>query len=81
MYFSPHLFDCQDYSDLLEDDDIDKFLPAVKEIPPDYSVELGEFAEIIMTNEVIEILVNVKSCLNLYVFLLEKIEEFSAMLR
>ena len=81
MYFSPHLFDCQDYSDLLEDDDIDKFLPAVEEIPTDYSVEFGEFAEIIMTNEVFEILVNVKSCLNLYVFLLEKIEEFSAMLR
>ena len=51
MYFLGYLFDCQDYSDLLEDDDIDEFLPAVEEIPPDYSVEFGEFAEIIMTNE------------------------------
>ena len=77
MYFLPHLFDCQDYSDPLEDDDIDEFLPAVQEIPPDYSAEFGEFAEIIITNKVLEILVDVKSCLNLHLFLLEKIEEFS----
>ena len=77
MYFLPHLFDCQDYSDPLEDDDIDEFLPAVEEIPPDYSAEFGEFAEIIMTNEGLEMPVDVKSCLNLYLFLLEKIEEFS----
>ena len=25
MYFLPHLFDCQDYSDPLEDDHIDEF--------------------------------------------------------
>ena len=54
MYFMPHLFDCQDYSDPLEDDDIHKFLPAVEEIPPDYSAELGEFAEITMKNEGLE---------------------------
>ena len=77
MYFLPHLFDCQDYSDPLEDDDIDEFLPAVEEIPPDYSAEFGEFAEIIMTNKGLEMPVDVKSCLNLYLLLLEKIEEFS----
>ena len=77
MYFLPHLFDCQDYSDPLEDDDIDEFLPAVEEIPPHYSAEFGEFAEIIMTNEGLEMPVDVKSCLNFYLFLLEKIEEFS----
>ena len=68
MYFMPHLFDCQDYSDPLEDDDIDEFLPAVEVIPPDYSAEFGEFAEITMTNEGLEMLVDIKSCL---------IEEFS----
>ena len=31
MYFLHHLFDCKDYSDPLEDDDIDEFLPAVEE--------------------------------------------------
>ena len=77
MYFLPHLFDCLDYSDPLEDDDIDEFLPAAEEIPPDYSAEFGEFAEIIITNKVLEIPVDVKSCLNLYLLLLEKIEEFS----
>ena len=77
MYFLPHLFDCQDYSDPLEDDDIDEFLPAVEEIPPDYSAEFGEFPELIMTIEGLEMPVDVKSCLNLYLFLLEKIEEFS----
>ena len=77
MYFLPHLFDCQDYSDPLEDDDIEEFLPAVEEISPDYSAEFGEFAGITMTNEGLEMPVDVKSCLNLYLFLLEKIEEFS----
>ena len=77
MHFLPHIFDCQDYSDPLEDDDIDELLPAVEDIPPSYSVEFGESAEIIMTKEGIEMPVDVKSCLNLYVLLLEKIEEFS----
>ena len=77
MYFLPHIFDCQDYSDPLEDDDIDEFLPAVKEMSPDYLAEFGEFAEITMTSEGLEMPVDVKSCLNLYLFLLEKIEEFS----
>ena len=30
---------------------MDEFLPTVEEIPPDYSAEFGEFAELIMTNE------------------------------
>ena len=62
MYFVPHLFDCQDYSDPLENDDIDEFLPAVEEIPPDCSAEFGEFAEIIMTNKGLEMPVDVKIC-------------------
>ena len=76
MYFLPHLFDCQDYPDPLEDD-IYEFLLAVEEIPLNYSMEFREFAEIVMTNEGLEMPVDVKSCLNLYLFLLEKIEEFS----
>ena len=77
MYFLPHLFDCQDYSDPLEDGGIDEFLPAVEEIPPDYSEAFGELAEITITDEGLEMPVDVKICLNLYLFLLEKIEEFS----
>ena len=77
MYFLPHIFDCQDYSDPLEDDDIDELLPAVEEIPPNYSAVFGESAEIIMTKEGFEMPVHVKSCLNLYLLLHEKIEKFS----
>ena len=58
MYFLPHLFDCQDYSDPIEDDDTDEFLSDVEEIPPDYS---AEFAELIMTNEGLEMSLDVKS--------------------
>ena len=76
MYFLSHLFDCQDYPDPLEDD-IYEFLLAVEEIPLNYSMVFREFAEIVMTNEGLEMPVDVKSCLNLYLFLLEKIEEFS----
>ena len=49
----------------------------IREISPDYSAKFGEFAELIMTIERLEMPVDVKSCLNLYLFLLEKIEEFS----
>ena len=74
MYFLPHLCDCQDYSDPLEDGNIDQFLPAVEEIPPNYSMEFGEFAEIIMTNKGLEMSVDVKGFLNLCLFLLEKMK-------
>ena len=40
MYFLTHLFHYQDYSDPLEDDDTDEFLPVFEEIPSYYSVEL-----------------------------------------
>ena len=40
MYFFAHLFNYQDYSDPLEADDIDGFLPVFEEIPINYSVEL-----------------------------------------
>ena len=66
MYFLLHIFDFQDYSDPLEDDNIDELLPALEEIPPSYSTEFGKSAEIIMTNEGIEMSVDVKSCLSLY---------------
>ena len=77
MYFLPHLFDCQGYSDPLEDDDTDEFLLDVEEIPPNYSAEFGEFAELIIAIKELEMSVDVKSCLNLYLLLLKKIEEFS----
>ena len=75
-YVLPHIFDCQDYSDPLKHD-IDELLPAAEEIPHNYTAEFGESAEIIMTKEGIEMPVDVKNCLNLYLLLLEKIEEFS----
>ena len=77
MHFLPHFFDCQDYSDPLEDDVNNEFLRAAEEIPPDYSVEFGAFAEMTMKKEGLEMHVDVKSCLNLYLLLLKKIEEFS----
>ena len=77
MYFLLHIFDCQDYSDPLENDDIDELLPAVEDIPPNYSAEFGESAEIIMTKEGIGMPVDVKICLNLYLWLREKMGEFS----
>ena len=61
----------------LEDGYIDELLPAVEEIPPNYSLEFGESAEIIMAKEGIKMSVDVKSCLDLYLLLLEEIEEFS----
>ena len=77
MYFLLHIFHCQDYSDPLENDDIDELVPAVEDIPPNYSAEFGESAEIIVTKEGIDMPVDVKIYLNLYFRLLEKMGEFS----
>ena len=72
MYFLPHLFDCQDYLDPLENDNIHEFLPTVEEIPPTYSAEFGKFTKTIMTKEGLEMHDDIKICLSLYLFLLEK---------
>ena len=69
MCFLPDLLDCQDNSDPLEHENIDEFLLIVEEIPPNYSDEFCEFVEIIVTYEGLEMPVNVKSCLNLYLYL------------
>ena len=77
IYFLPRPFDCRDYSIPLEGDDFNEFLPAIEEISRNYSAEFGEFPEIILTNEGFQMPVDVKTCLNLYLFLPEKLEEFS----
>ena len=74
MHFLPHLHNCQDCSDPLEDNHTDTFFAAVDEIPPDYYVEFGKLTDIFMINERLEMLFNVTSGLNLYFLLLEKKE-------
>lgn len=47
-YLVPYFYNCQGYAGLLEDHDINKFLAAVEEIPPNFSPEFGEYTENIM---------------------------------
>ena len=47
-YLVPYFYNCQGYAGLLEDLDINKFIAAVEEIPPNFSPEFGEYTENIM---------------------------------
>lgn len=77
MFFLPHLFERENYLEQISDSDVDEFKPAVEDIPRDYSVEFEEFAQTMMETNNIVMASNLKDGLDLYLFLLEKIAQFS----
>ena len=72
MYFFPHLYQGQRYSDTLKDNDFDKFLATFQDISPNYSPEFDEFEEKLMINFGSETSVNFTSGFNLHFFYLKK---------
>ena len=53
MYFLHHLFDCQDYSDPLEHDDIEEFLPAVEYLAGVFCFNLAEDIFVLISEAVL----------------------------
>lgn len=77
MYFLPHLFGKENHLDEVEDADIDEFQAAVDDLPRDFSLEFEEFANTVMAPNGMVMAENIRDGLNLYLFLLLKITEFS----
>ena len=77
MFFLPHLYDCQNFLEPVEEGMISDFLPAVENLPLDYTPEFKEFAETIMEEGGLEMPVNAMEGLNLFLYMLDKIAEHS----
>jgi len=77
MYFLPHLFDCESYLQLVEQEEIAEFEIGINSLPLDFSLEFKEFAEELMHEEGIEDPSDTQEALELYIFLLDKIALYS----
>lgn len=77
MYFLPHLYETQNYLQHVENDEYSDFSPIIEHEKRDYSVEFQEFAEYFMNEHEMTAPSTPEEALNLYIFLLEKIADFS----
>ena len=79
MYFLPHLHDKEDYKINIDDDDIDEFYPSITTPLIDASEEFQEFARDVLTlNDDLNYPPdNAKEAIDLYIYLKQKINEFS----
>lgn len=78
MYELPHLYEAENCLALTETDEIDQFYPCVNtHIADDVSEEFEEFAQHFMQEDGLTNPTNASQGLQLYTYLLSKIEEFS----
>ena len=79
MYFLPHLYEKENYKIEISEDEIDDFYPAVTTALPDVSQEFQEFARTVirLNGNTTYPPNNVFEATELYVFLREKIRQFS----
>ena len=79
MYFLPHLHHKEDYKINIDDDDIDEFYPSITTPLIDVSEEFREFARDVLTlnDDVNYPPESAEEAINLYIYLKQKIHEFS----
>ena len=78
MYNLPHLYDVHDYLHDTDLEEVQEFRGVVDSAPfADYSTEFKEFPEYLMEEDGLEPPSNPTEALNLYTYLLQKIEEYS----
>ena len=75
MFHLPHLYDTSDFSLPIDQSEVDEFYPTVYCDVLDFSLEFEEFASTLMTQNGLQNPTNPTEGLNLYMFLLQKIEE------
>lgn len=76
MYLLPHLYDCENHSVRINEEDVDEFY-SLTFAPRDFSEEFEEFAVHVMGINAINPPTNISEALDLYYFLLDKISQFS----
>ena len=77
MYYLPHLYDKQDCVQRINKEEIEEFDSVIGELPSDFTPEFSAFARTVIPNNGIKIPKNPSEALNLYLFLLEKIDQYS----
>ena len=77
MYYLPHLYDKQDCVQRIKKEEIEEFDSVIGELPSDFTPEFSAFARTVIPNNGIKIPKNPSEALNLYLFLLEKIDQYS----
>jgi len=77
MYYLPHLYESEDYRIDIEQADYDDIYPCTNNNVRDVTEEFEEFARESMDAREMDMPNSVDEALNLYTYLLEKIEEYS----
>jgi len=77
MYYLPHLYESEDYRIDIEQADYDDIYPCTNNNVRDVTEEFEEFARVSMDAREMDMPNSVDEALNLYTYLLEKIEEYS----
>ena len=77
MYYLSHLYDKQDCVQMINKEEIEEFDSVIGELPSDFTPEFLAFARTVIPNNGIKIPKNPSEALNLYLFLLEKIDQYS----
>ena len=77
MYYLPHLYDKQDCVQRINKEEIEEFDSVIGELPSDFTPEYSAFARTGIPNNGMKIPKNPSDALNLYLFPLEKIYQYS----
>ena len=76
IYFLPHLYGTTDHIISIKTAETDECVDITSAVPSDFSDEFGEFVGTLMNENNMEMSLYVLSALDLYLYLLSKIEEF-----
>ena len=76
MYHLPHLYDKQDCVQKINKEEIEEFDSVTGELLSDFTPEISAFARTVIPNNGIKTPRNPSEALNLYLYLLEKIDQY-----
>ena len=77
MYHLPHLYDKQDCVQKINKEEIEEFDYVIGELPSDVTPKFSAFAKTVIPNNGIKTTRILSEALNLYLYLLEKIDQYS----
>ena len=77
IYHLPHLYDKQDCVQKINKEEIGEFDSVIGELPSDFTPEVSAFARTVIPNDGIKTPRSPSEALDLYLYLLEKIDQYS----
>ena len=77
MYYLPHLYDKKDCVQKINKEEIEEFDSVIGELPSGFTTKFSAFSRTVIPNNGIKAPTNPSEALNLYLYLLEKIDQYS----